>query len=184
MQSNWDTFTVGVEIVVTLAGYVEEFDASVSTPIKEAVNTVVGVTSGTEIEFTPSFLRTTHMWIRLKGLDATTNQEQQVAANLTEVLPDDDLEKAQAFLSNALARAASADDADAVTSVQVEAIPFPATVLCFPDTSGASEASGEEASEGQSAMFMAAAVIGGGRQRRGRAVAPASHHRHHRLVAA
>ena len=66
-----------------------------------------GAWDAMRLEFTPSFLRTTHMWIRLKGLDATTNQEQQVAANLTEVLPDDDLEKAQAFLSNALARAAS-----------------------------------------------------------------------------
>ena len=91
---DYTKFTLGVEAVIQLTGAVSTIPESWGPAIVTGVAAATAVPEAdVEVQFLAGFAGTTHVWIRAKGLDGTLEvngqpQEQQVKANLTEVIGD------------------------------------------------------------------------------------------------
>ena len=93
-MEDYTKFTLGVEAVIQLTGAVSTIPESWGPAIVTGVAAATAVPEAdVEVQFLAGFAGTTHVWIRAKGLDGTLEvngqpQEQQVKANLTEVIGD------------------------------------------------------------------------------------------------
>lgn len=173
----WNGFTIGVEAVVQLNAFATDVTTEQTDLIKTAIAAEVGVEeSAVEIEVTAGFNSFSHLWVRMQSLKADKedgqdiDQGQQVKANLSAVL--EDTEKAQIFLNRALGPFPATFDASTITdptlapssgdgikALLVDAVVVPPTVLCFPDTSGASTAEGAPGAFGIIGLIIFALVL-------------------------